>query len=96
VTISKAFHQQNRGNSGIRSQKVTNLIELYVRKPLVLYIPQRSEEPGLYNLVQRFDNFKPRLKNRFLQLHFLAEWFIVFKVMIQILGEKVKTYRKTL
>ncbi len=35
----------------IRSLKSTYLIELDVRKPLVVFVSQRSEELRLYNLV---------------------------------------------
>jgi hypothetical protein len=47
-----AFQQWNSGyNPGIRSLKSTYVIELDVRKPLVVSISQRSEELRLYNLV---------------------------------------------
>ncbi len=63
VAISNSeslFSSETGVNSGTRSWKNTWLNELYVRKPLVVSISQRSEElrPGL-----EFDNFKPRLKS---------------------------------
>ncbi len=38
-------------NPGIESWKSTHLNELDAKKPLVVYISQRGEELGLYNLV---------------------------------------------
>jgi hypothetical protein len=38
-------------NLGIKAEKSTYLIELDVRKPLVVSVSQRSEELRLYNLV---------------------------------------------
>ncbi len=48
-----------------RAKKCTYLNELDVRKPLQEYIVHRSEELRLYNLVENFDNIKPRLKRGF-------------------------------
>ncbi len=49
-------------NPRIRSWKCTYLIELNVRKPLVVSISQRSKELRLYNLVWRLTISNPGLK----------------------------------
>ncbi len=49
-------------NPEIRIWKSTYLNELDARKPLVLSISQRSEERGLYILVQKFTISNPGLK----------------------------------
>ncbi len=49
-------------NPGIMSWKSTCLIELDVRKPLVVSMSQRSEEMRLYNLVQNLTISNPGLK----------------------------------
>jgi hypothetical protein len=49
-------------NLGIRSWKSTRLIELDVRKPLVISISERSEELTLQPALA-FDNLNPRLKS---------------------------------
>jgi hypothetical protein len=54
VTIFKPespFSSEAGVNPGIRSRKSTYLIQLDVRKPLVVSISQRSEELRFYNLV---------------------------------------------
>jgi hypothetical protein len=46
----------------IEAEKRTHLIELDVRKPLVVSISQRSEELILYNVVQYLTISNPGLK----------------------------------
>jgi hypothetical protein len=68
VTISNPdsiSRSETRVNPAMRSRKSTYLIELDVRKPLVVSISQRREELRLKTLQPglEFDIFIPRLKS---------------------------------
>ncbi len=63
ISILDSLSSSETGvTSGIRSLKSTYVIELDVRKPLVVSISQISEELRLYNLVENSTISNPGLK----------------------------------
>jgi hypothetical protein len=57
------FTNETGVNPGIRSQKALIQFELDVRKPLVVFISQKTEEPESLQPGQEVDNSKNRLEN---------------------------------
>ncbi len=66
---------------GVRSWKRTYLTELDVRRSLVTSISQSTEELRLYNSPTglKICQFHTHAKKRFLQTHFLTEWFVFLR-----------------